>query len=175
MKHHEIIIISNSVEAPNMMEWDNVYFCGTGKVNAAMRMTEILMRDPTITKVWNFGTARGITVNEGFHCCNAFIQGDMNCTDYEIGRTPFERLPTNIVTKKHGLQCNTRDTLEKTEGMIGDVMDMEAYALAKVCLDYGVEFECWKFIDNSYMSREWLAHARNPEPYFIERYYESRN
>ena len=36
-----------------------------------------------------------------------------------------------------------------------EIVDMEAYALAKVCQDHGVEFRCFKFISDGGDPDEW--------------------
>lgn len=178
-KETEIVLIALEQEAPNMKEWDNVFFTGVGKVNATMLATEILVNFPHVKKVWNFGTAGGITVDAGFYRCTNFIQRDMLCTvkDCVPGQTPFEDLPMNIVTGHGGKTCSTGDNFvtDPTAPLLGDLVDMEAYAIAKVCQRMGVEFECWKFISdqaNEDGGNDWASNVAKGEPYFIEKYNE---
>ena len=173
----DIILIALEQEAPEMAEWPNVYFTGIGKVNATMLATELLVNMPHIKKVWNFGTAGGITVDGGLHQCTNFLQRDMLCTvkDCEPGQTPFEGLPANIRTGTGGKTCSTGDNFvtDPTAPLLGDLVDMEAYAIAKVCTRLGVEFECWKYISDSANEDggdDWAANVANGEPYFIEKY-----
>ena len=65
-------------EAPNMAKWENVFFSGVGKVNAALTAAKLIERYNPRT-VWNFGTAGGISVSSGIHEIKNFVQRDMMC------------------------------------------------------------------------------------------------
>jgi len=152
IQEQEIIIMALESEAPNMSALDNAFFTGIGKVNATMLLTELLVNYPGVTKVWNFGTAGGITVDSGVHRCTKFVQRDMRCEPmgYETGQTPWEE-DVVIEMDDQGLICSTGDNFvtNPKDPLLGDIVDMEAYALAKVCQRMGVEFECWKYISDS--------------------------
>jgi len=169
----EIIIMALESEAPTMVEWDNIFFTGIGKVNATMLLTELLVNYPNISKVWNFGTAGGITVEKGIHKCTTFLQRDMLCEPmgYKTGQTPWED-EIEIVMGDDGLTCSSGDNFvtNPRDPMLGDIVDMEAYALAKVCKRMNVEFECWKFItdcadDDS--PETWHKNVTKGEEHFI--------
>lgn len=179
----EIILIALEQEAPEMESWDNVFFTGVGKVNATMLATNLLDRFPHVTKVWNFGTAGGITTDQGgLHKCTKFIQRDMLCTVKGVvpGETPFDGAPAVIDFGDSGLTCSTGDNFvtDPTAPLLGDLVDMEAYAIAKVCLRMGVEFECWKYISdkaNEDGGDDWAKNVANGEPHFIQKYNEQLN
>lgn len=175
----EIILIALEAEAPEMAEWSNVFFTGVGKVNATMLATNLLDLYPHVTKIWNFGTAGGITVEAGLHKCTNFIQRDMLCMvkDCVPGETPFEDTPAMITTDTDGKTCSTGDNFvtDPEAPLLGDLVDMEAYAIAKVCQRMGVEFECWKYISdnaNENGGDDWAANVANGEKYFIEKFNE---
>ena len=56
----------------------------------------------------------------------------------------FEKNPINLY-----LTCATGDSFINSEGShLGDVVDMEAYAIARVCKKYDVDFKCFKYISD---------------------------
>jgi adenosylhomocysteine nucleosidase len=49
---------------------------------------------------------------------------------------------------------------------------MEAYAIAKVCAKYRVEFECWKYISdqaNQHAHNDWQQSVAQGQPYYISK------
>ena len=84
----------------------------------------------------------------------------------QTGITPFDPLGgeltgLNIGNLKRGT-CETGDSCVTEASMNYEVIDMEAYALAKVCRKFGVDFACVKYIsDNpkitSVQNLEWKA------------------
>jgi len=136
-----------------------VLYTGIGKVNAThaltRRLAEYLHAAVPLPQVINFGTvgsrrhATG-TVLE----CQAFVQRDMDVTGLGVplGVTPFEETPTRLefppVFKAlpHGL-CGSGDSFVMGEiAMECDVVDMEGYALAKVCWLEGAPFTSVKYV-----------------------------
>jgi adenosylhomocysteine nucleosidase len=75
----------------------------------------------------------------------------MDCTEFGFDKfqTPFESLTDKIVVDQKGFTCYTQDKFATVvpEGYCNCV-DMEAYALAKVCMVFGVKFKCMKFISD---------------------------
>ena len=170
----DIILIALEVEAPKMSHWDNVFFTGVGKVNAAMTAAKLIERHkPDV--VWNFGTAGGITVDSGIHKVTQFVQRDMVCGGIGCapGQTPFEQ--GIVLGEGDGLTCSTGDNFVSDPNLEipADLVEMEAYAIAKVCQDAGVEFQCYKYVSDQAdgdASEEWSKSVANGEPHFIEVY-----
>ena len=107
-KMSDIILVALELEAPKMSHWDNVFFTGVGKVNAAMTAAKLIERHkPNV--VWNFGTAGGITVDSGIHKVTQFVQRDMVCGGIgcDWDETPFEQ--GIILGEGDGLTCSTGD------------------------------------------------------------------
>ena len=62
------------------------------------------------------------------------------CTWFFVGQTPFED-DVIIDLDGDGLSCGTGDNFVSVPPeMSSDLVDMEAYALAKICQQKGVEF-----------------------------------
>lgn len=173
-KMSDIILVALELEAPKMSHWDNVFFTGVGKVNAAMTAAKLIERHkPNV--VWNFGTAGGITVDSGIHKVTQFVQRDMVCGGIGCapGQTPFEQ--GIILGEGDGLTCSTGDNFVSDPNLEipADLVEMEAYAIAKVCQDAGVEFRCYKYVSDQAdgdASEEWSKTVANGEPHFIEIY-----
>jgi len=156
-----------------------IEYLGLGKVNAAYRLTKALCKyQPKM--VVNFGTAGSKKFNRGeMVAVHTFIQRDMDVSGlgFAPGVTPFEDTPQIIVHKPtfndlpQG-SCGTGDSFETNHNKDkGDVVDMEAYALAKICHLEKIDFACVKFIsdgadDNA--SEQWKESVKNAPAHFLE-------
>jgi adenosylhomocysteine nucleosidase len=129
-------------------------YTGVGKVNAAYRLTRALAANRGIARVINFGSAGSATLpRHALVPCDRFVQRDMDATaiGFLHGQTPFDE--TGIVIAHAPLfagaqyVCGSGDSFETgTPKVFCDVVDMEAFALAKVCLYEGVAFASLKYI-----------------------------
>ena len=143
--------------------WE-VLYTGVGKVNATGQLTERLYRShlhylPEMPKlVINYGTAGSRKIKKGqLVDCTKFIQRDMDVTGlgFMRGQTPFEDNIPIILDYDHvefnpigrRATCGSGDNfVEDRTNYYGEVVDMEAYALAKVCYHYNVPFISFKYI-----------------------------
>ena len=129
-------------------------YTGVGKVNSAWALTRALvLRRPRL--VLDFGTVGSRrypphTLVE----CTRFIQRDMDVRPFglALGETPFDDLPGVLEVPRRLLDlpaasCGSADHFVSGHE-IGDcdVVEMEAYALAKVCRREGVDFMAVKFV-----------------------------
>jgi adenosylhomocysteine nucleosidase len=170
---NDIILIAIREEAPDLAHMMNLFYTGVGKVNAAMTASEIIAKYRP-QRIINFGTAGGITVTPGFYQCTQFVQRDMTCEALGCvpGQTPFE---TDLhLGNSSGLTCSTGDNFVMNPELAipADVVDMEAYAIAKVCKKYKVEFECWKYISdqaNQEAHNDWTQSVAQGQPYYISK------
>jgi adenosylhomocysteine nucleosidase len=134
-------------------------YTGVGKVNAAgalaRRLAELRCARQSPALVINLGTAGSRTIAaHTLVACNRFSQRDMDVSGLGFARgvTPFDSTPPLVeypVTIAHLRQahCSTADSFATHQHAIdGDVVDMEAFALAKVCLQEGMPFACAKYI-----------------------------
>ncbi len=128
------------------------YYTGAGKINATYNLTKLIeIYKPD--EVINFGTAGAISKNlEGIVECTKFYQRDMDVSalmNLKIGETPFDNIK-EIIQSSNGYSCGTGDSFVTTSIPIKvDVVDMEAYALAKVCKLENINFRCFKFISDN--------------------------
>ena len=138
----------------------DLLYTGVGKINAAISTTKYLSKRTPPEYVINYGTAGSKTIEVGkIVDCTRFIQRDMDATvlGFKKYETPFdtkypkiidfsffEKNPINLY-----LTCATGDSFINSEDLhTGDVVDMEAYAIAKVCFKYDIPFISFKFISD---------------------------
>lgn len=144
-----VIIIALEQEAPALAGHPHVFFCGVGKVNAAIAAAQLIERYKP-NRVINFGTAGGITVGTGLHQASRFVQRDMQCRDLGFlpGQTPYDNRPVVLDLDSAGLICSTGDNFVTDPNLeiSADLVDMESYAIAKACNAEGIEFLCYKFV-----------------------------
>jgi len=136
-----------------------VLYTGLGKVNAAYRLARALAQHRAqhgdVPRVVNFGTAGSPTLPAGSLVgCRRFVQRDMDVSGlgFPIGTTPFEDVPATLEFPRlfadlpEGV-CGSGDRFETGKPIVAcDVIDMEAYALAKVCHLEGAAFAAAKFV-----------------------------
>lgn len=156
----------------------DVLYCGVGKVNAAYHLTRAIHQargqGREYRYVLNLGTAGSHSLASGALVeADRFIQRDMDVSGlgFPLGTTPFEALPAMIQFPRrfahlpNGI-CGSGDSFVQGAPLIhSDVIDMEAYALAKVCLQEAITFSSVKYITDGAdgnASTDWqdnLKHA----------------
>ena len=124
---------------------------GVGKINATYNTLRLIyIHKPKI--VINYGTAGGVNSElNGIVECTKFYQRDMDVRDldFKLGETPFDKIK-EIIISENGYSCGTGDSfVNKKIDMEVDVVDMEAYAIAKVCQLEKIEFRCFKYISDN--------------------------
>lgn len=158
-----LIVHALDAELKKQLGGYNVVTTGVGKVNAVYSLMSSLAeyKEKHGTKpvlVLNVGSAgstkfvKGTVVN-----CTKFIQRDMEamalkCNPFE---TPFDEVPSTL---ENGLRfetypegiCGTGDSFVTggADGGEWNVVDMEAYALAKICYKEQIPFCCLKYISD---------------------------
>jgi adenosylhomocysteine nucleosidase len=133
-------------------------YCGVGKVNAAIALTKALSRyahgGEDMPLVVNFGSAGSRCHAAGtLVACHEFVQRDMDVRGlgFALGVTPYDEAPSSLsfdpVFHLPAAICGSGDSFATTE-VEADcaVVDMEAYALAKVCWRENAKFACVKYI-----------------------------
>lgn len=147
-----VVLVAIEQELPRaLVEPYDVFYTGVGKVNAAMAAMEVI-RERAPKKIINFGTAGALTERlSGLVQVGVVFQRDMDvrAIGFALGQTPFEEAG-EIMLQSEGVSCGTGDQfVSAVPELETDIVDMEAYAIAKVCVKAGVDFECWKYISDS--------------------------
>jgi adenosylhomocysteine nucleosidase len=136
-----------------------VLYCGVGKVNAAIALTSELshyeLSAHPMPMVVNFGSAGSRQFDTGtLVACHGFVQRDMDVggLGFPLGVTPYDEAPTclefdPLFTQLPSTVCGSGDSFATADvAMKCGVVDMEAYALAKVCWRKNARFGCVKYV-----------------------------
>jgi adenosylhomocysteine nucleosidase len=149
------------VETQGQLDDYDVLYTGVGKVNATFALTQKFGKFGShipYDNIINYGTAGSRKIKKKTLVdCTKFIQRDMDVTGlgFMRGETPFEQDPPFIIQQQNvefnpigrNATCGTGDNFAEDKSQYyGEVVDMEAYALAKVCYLYGVPFISFKYI-----------------------------
>lgn len=157
-KENILIVSALEIETQGQLEDYDVLYTGVGKVNATFKLTQKFGKFGSYIPydlVINYGTAGSRKIKKKqLVDCTKFIQRDMDVTGlgFMRGETPFEDglvieslCEFNPIGRK--ALCGTGDNfVEDKTSYYGEVVDMEAYALAKVCQHYDVPFISFKYI-----------------------------
>ena len=169
---NDIVLIAIRDEAPALADLPHVFCTGVGKVNAALAAARLIEKHRP-KRIWNFGTAGGITVGHGIHRCTHFVQRDMDVgpLGFSPGQTPYEEHIV-LAVGNGGLTCSSGDSFVTDPNLKipADLVDMEAYALAKACKFTETEFVCYKFISDRAddgSSSEWSANVHRGEVSYL--------
>ena len=165
-----------------------VHYTGCGKINATFSLTRRLAgyvsAGRALPVVVNFGTAGGKSRYVGHNVeCTTFIQRDMDATALGCapGATPFDTVPdplrvTAAVERLPAVVCGTGDSFATASALTDiDVVDMEAYALAKVCFLYGARFVCVKHVTDGAdheAAESWQANVSRAGLDYVDLYRE---
>jgi adenosylhomocysteine nucleosidase len=142
-----------------------VLYVGVGKVNATYHLTQFIYQARAdgheIDLVINVGTAGSSKIpTHSVVECTQFLQRDMDVRPlgFQIGETPFDPIVGEIRVERKfrelpEARCGSGDNFEtmkadeaRAAGLDCDVVDMEAFALAKVCQHEKIEFASVKYI-----------------------------
>lgn len=124
-----------------------VTFTGVGKINAALAAAAVLAQTDC-TAVMNFGTAGSLKPDLAGTLVRVvnISQRDMDARPLAPrGTTPFEDGPTvgQIELGGDGVSLSTGDNfVTAPPALASDIVDMEAYAIAKACQRAGLAFSC---------------------------------
>ena len=142
------------------------YHVGVGKINATYNLIKLIHKHKPL-KIINYGTAGSLKKElSGIVECTKFYQRDMDVRgllDLKLGQTPFDNI-NEIVNSEEGYSCGSGDSfVNKKIEMDVDLVDMEAYALAKVCKLEGIDFRCFKYITdnaNGNAPSDWIDNCK---------------
>ena len=169
---NRIFVAALKEETPNL---NFFYHTGVGKINATYNLTKIISKYQP-NEIINYGTAGSVGKKlNGIIECTKFYQRDMDVSglmNLSIGQTPFDDI-NEIINSKRGYSCGSGDNFVTGKIPIKvDVVDMEAYAIAKVCKLENISFRCFKFIsDNADESAasDWLNNCEKGAKLFKQK------
>ena len=146
---NKLFVAALKEETPNL---DYFHYIGVGKINATYNLLKLINRFKP-NQVINYGTAGAINKKlSGIVECTRFYQRDMDATgllDLQLGETPFDNINEIIISDK-GFSCGSGDSFVKNKiEMDVDLVDMESYALAKVCKLENIKFRCFKYLSDN--------------------------
>lgn len=151
-----LIVMALKDECQGYFARENVIYTGIGKTNASYAlMKAIANKKPKL--VLNLGSAGSAVFNRGeLINCTEFIQRDMDASGlgYEKYVTPFDKIDEQILTYGNEIEglkkgvCGTGDSFDTSSNKSAayNLVDMEAYALAKICKLQNIPFACVKYI-----------------------------
>lgn len=151
-----LIVMALKDECCGYFARENVIYTGVGKTNAAYAlMKAIKNKKPKL--VLNLGSAGSAVFNKGeLINCIGFVQRDMDASGLGFKKyvTPFDESDEQILNYgdaidglKRGI-CGTGDSFDTSANKDSayNLVDMEAYALAKICKAEKIPFLCVKYI-----------------------------
>jgi adenosylhomocysteine nucleosidase len=156
-----LLVMALPVESSGVLEAAGVpvLYCGVGKVNAAIALTHELARyaqqEEEMPLVINFGSAGSRCHPSGtLVSCHAFVQRDMDVSGlgFPLGVTPYDEAPSMLIFDPvfghlPAALCGSGDSFAMADIAVDcEVLDMEAYALAKVCWHEDARFGCVKYV-----------------------------
>ena len=182
-----LIVTALASELPSYLP-EKLLFTGVGKINATHVLTRYLASHPEVKTVINYGTAGaayGVSKGELVKC-TTFIQGDIDCGELVGGpgiTFGDDEILSNVLQfGTEGLICRTQDQfvndihgLDLFDHLIHgnkfNCVDMEAYALAKVCAYMNKDFLCYKYISDDADGNadgDWQENVSKGEPLFYD-------
>ena len=168
-----LVAVEEELSVKDLPEFQ-IYYTGVGKINASIKTLEII-RDYSPTQVINYGTAGTLNKKlKGLVEVTQFFQRDMDATPlgFKIGQTPFDEIE-EINFGSAGYSCGTGDSfVTKTPKLKTDLVDMEAYAIAKICYLKDIKFRCFKYISDNAdegANNDWIKNVSIGKKLFIER------
>ncbi len=183
-----LIVMALEAESDGVFEAAQVpvLYCGVGKINAAHALTRELAHrghaggPPPL--VLNFGTAGSrVHATGALVACHEFVQRDMDVSGlgYELGVTPFDDCPARLQFEPlfgmlPAAVCGSGDSFATGAGPVEcAVLDMEAYALAKVCRLQGIRFACVKYVSDGAdhaAAADWHGNVHRAATEFLNLY-----
>ena len=160
---NKLFVAALKEETPGL---DYFHFIGAGKINATYNLIKLIDKFKPL-EVINFGSAGSLKNGiSGVVECTRFYQRDMDARgllDFKLGETPFDEI-REIIYSDQGYSCGSGDSFVSKKIEIDvDLVDMEAYALAKVCKLEGIDFKCFKYISDNAddeASSDWIENCK---------------
>lgn len=152
-----VLIVAALIEEFPFGDEFNVLYTGVGKINAALSLYSHLSENGDVETVINVGSAGGVSCKK-----NSIIQ----CGTFLDGQLDYPGHVEEKISLSTGLTVCTFDNFIKDKPEKAcDCVDMESYALAKVCEKLKVKFLCFKFISDTIgeqdQEAQWVENFQN--------------
>jgi adenosylhomocysteine nucleosidase len=151
----KLLVVALEKELPRDYVPDdyNIIYTGIGKVNAAIVLTKALTSNPFYDVVINYGTAGATDQDVSGELLDVgwVMERDMDLTvlglpKYVVRHDQKPMIATSNLDTE--IVCGTGDSFDRPQ-LPYHIVDMEAYALAKVCKKFGIIFKCYKYISDT--------------------------
>ena len=166
------VALESKLPADHLPGWKIIY-TGVGKVNASIKAIKNHNIYQPVTMI-NYGTAGSLNpAISGLVEVSHFLERDMDVRPlgFAIGLTPFEDDIT-LSFGYDGVTCGTGDSfVTDLPELRSDIVDMEAYALAKAAKQAGCDFRCFKYISDSAdgeAAADWQENQRLGAKQFVD-------
>jgi adenosylhomocysteine nucleosidase len=181
-----LVVMALPVESSGVLENAGVpvLYCGVGKVNAAitlsLELTRYAQQEQAMPLVVNFGSVGSRCHPSGMLVsCHAFVQRDMDVSGlgFPLGVTPYDDAPSMLVFDPvfghlPAALCGSGDSFAMGDVAVDcEVLDMEAYALAKVCWHEEARFACAKYVTdgaNGSAADDWQSNVHKAAEDFLQ-------
>jgi adenosylhomocysteine nucleosidase len=185
---HTLVVVALQAESAGVFEAAGipVLYCGVGKVNAAIALARelgrYLRRGQELPLVLNFGSAGSRQHATGTLVeCHEFVQRDMDVSGlgFALGVTPYDEAPPCLLFERlfnhlPSAVCGSGDSFATAPaGIECGVLDMEAYALAKVCWFEKAQFACAKYVSDGAdhaAADDWQQNLHKAADEFLQLY-----
>jgi adenosylhomocysteine nucleosidase len=138
------------------------YYSGIGKLNAMSSAYRLINKYKPKTII-NVGTVGA---------CNYTLDNVVDCGEFYERDNTFDKIDRRIIMDSGKAKCGTGDSFLLLRDIKYDVVDMEAYAIARACRDNNVEFLCYKYVTD-YVGKnsreEWNHNLRDSSIYLEKR------
>lgn len=126
-----------------------VCYTGVGKVNAAFAATKCGMQG-NCERIINYGTAGALNKDliGQLHEIGTVYQRDIDARPLTpLGTTPYDKVgEAELKLSDNSVTLSTGDNfVTSIPEIVTDLVDMEAYAIAKVCHKFTIPFTCVKY------------------------------
>ena len=183
-----LVVVALRAESAGVFEAAGipVLYCGVGKVNAAIalgrELARYLRQGQDLPLVLNFGSAGSRQHATGTLVeCHEFVQRDMDVSGlgFALGVTPYDEAPPSLLFERifnhlPSAVCGSGDSFATApSGIHCGVVDMEAYALAKVCWCEKVQFACAKYVSDGAdhaAADDWQQNLHKAADEFLQLY-----
>lgn len=151
-----------------------VCYTGVGKVNAAFAATKCGMQG-NCERIINYGTAGALNKDliGQLHEIGTVYQRDIDARPLTpLGTTPYDKVgEAELKLANNSITLSTGDNfVTSIPEIVTDLVDMEAYAIAKVCHKFTIPFTCVKYASDfadENAAKHWKDNVAKGKELFI--------